>query len=192
MQQIYCEIFRRHYSAFLVLAVMLAMPVGGLASDADNPLFSASYYGDIAKVEQLLASGADVDHRNSAGATGNGETKVISGGQQIAPLRIVSRGDSVHYFVKLADWGTGAPVQTIFVRSGQTVNWKFRWGLMSSDTWRARPGWGRTNCSATVYSKADKRFDFVRQGNQITGYTVELILQRDGNLSTSRIPKSEW
>ena len=44
----------------------------------------------------------------------------------------------------------------------------------------------------TAYSKAEQDFEFYRQGDQIAGYTVELILQRNGNLHTTRIPASEF
>ena len=86
-------------------------------------------------------------------------------------MRIVTKGDSVHYFVTLADWETGAPVQTIFVRSGQTVSVDVPLGsyelrYAAGETWL---GEDKLFGEATVYSKADKRFDFVRQGNQITG-----------------------
>ena len=41
--------------------------------------------------------------------------------------------------------------------------------------------------STTRYSEAEKIFEFTVQGNQISGYTVELIRQRGGNLQTKAI-----
>ena len=95
---------------------------------------------------------------------------------------------------KLTDWETGAPVQTIFIRAGQTAETtvplgSYRLRYAAGETWL---GEEKLFGDATIYSQADKRFDFERQGNQVSGYTVELILQTDGNLSTRRIPKSPW
>lgn len=44
----------------------------------------------------------------------------------------------------------------------------------------------------TIYSKADNRFDFEAIGNNVSGYTVELFLQRDGNLHTRQISANEF
>jgi hypothetical protein len=44
----------------------------------------------------------------------------------------------------------------------------------------------------TTYSKADSTFDFTFDGYQYSGYTVELIMQRNGNLRTSGIQPSQW
>ena len=44
----------------------------------------------------------------------------------------------------------------------------------------------------TQFFEAEKRFDFVKEGNQIQGFRIELILQAGGNLSTRQIPKANW
>lgn len=116
------------------------------------------------------------------------------GGERIAPLEIVTSGDGVHYFVKLTDWETDAPVLTIFVRAGQTAETtvplgSYRLKYATGETWL---GPDKLFGEETIYSQADNRFDFERQGNEVSGYTVELILQTGGNLSTRRIPKSQW
>lgn len=41
----------------------------------------------------------------------------------------------------------------------------------------------------TTYLKADKKLTFSSDGAEVRGVAVELILQRNGNLSTSRISK---
>ena len=44
----------------------------------------------------------------------------------------------------------------------------------------------------TRYSEADKTFEFALQGNQISGYTLELIQQRGGNLHTKSISAAQF
>ena len=114
--------------------------------------------------------------------------------EAIAPLEIRTRGNGTHYFVKLVDWNTESPVAAFFVRAGQTVEVDVPLG-----SYRLRYATGRTWYGErylfgpeTIYSQADSRFDFVREGDQVSGYTVELFMQADGNLSTSRIRPDQW
>ena len=44
----------------------------------------------------------------------------------------------------------------------------------------------------TSYNKANSRLDFQLIGNQYSGYTVELFLQRNGNLSTQEISPTDF
>lgn len=177
----------------------------------------ASLKGNTKIVAALLANGANFELKHNSGKSAldfaknetiknlliaaattplppNAETQFLSNAERIAPLRIVTKGDAVHYFVKLSDWATGAPVLTIFVRAGQTAETdvplgSYRLKYAAGETWL---GVDKLFGEATIYSQADKRFDFAREGNQVSGYTVELILQTGGNLSTRRISKSEW
>ena len=124
----------------------------------------------------------------------NGTIHVYSKWKRIAPLRIVTSGEKVHYFVKLTDWNTDTVVQTIFVCAGRSAETtvplgSFRLKYATGETWQ---GEDELFGDETIFSKAEKRFDFTQEGNNVSGYRVELILQTGGNLSTVRIPKSEW
>ena len=124
----------------------------------------------------------------------NGAIHAYSNKERIAPLSIKTGGDKVHYFVKLTDWDTDTPVQTIFIRGEHTVETtvplgSYRLKYAAGKTWL---GEDELFGDETIYSKAEKRFDFIQEGNNASGYSGELILQTGGNLSTVHIPKSEW
>lgn len=112
-----------------------------------------------------------------------------------APLRIkTSKG--ADYYVKLVDATTGAAEMTIFVKGGLPLDVKvppgsYRFRYASGVTWRGEHAlFGPGNL--TSYNEAEDRFDFVVQGGYINGYTVELIRQTGGNLSTRSIPPSQF
>ena len=124
----------------------------------------------------------------------NGTINTYSNKERIAPLNIKTGGDKVHYFVKLTDWNTDTLIQTIFIRAGHTAETtvplgSYRLKYAAGENWQ---GEDELFGDETIFSKAEKRFDFAQEGNNVSGYTVELILQTGGNLSTVRIPKSEW
>jgi hypothetical protein len=124
----------------------------------------------------------------------NGSVRMYVDEQRLAPLQIVTKGQDVHYLVKLLDWNTNQPVQTIFVRSGHRVDTKVPLGLYrlkyaAGDNWL---GDKELFGDSTIYKKAKKRFDFQEKDTQVTGYYVELIFQPGGNLPTTKILKSEW
>lgn len=44
----------------------------------------------------------------------------------------------------------------------------------------------------TSFHRAESIFSFLDQGDHYSGYTVELFVQPDGNLATSRIDPEAW
>jgi len=44
----------------------------------------------------------------------------------------------------------------------------------------------------TLYKKADTALEFSREGDSISGHSIELILQAGGNLSSSQIGAEDW
>lgn len=124
----------------------------------------------------------------------NGDQSSYVVKEAIAPLTIVTRANGNHYFVKITDWYTNETVATIFIRDGQTVetllplgSYKIKYAI--GETWYGEQLLFGPN---TSYSEAEKRFDFTMSEDVATGYTVELFLQRDGNLHTKKIFPSEW
>lgn len=119
---------------------------------------------------------------------------VFSGAEQVAPLRIqTALGDA--YYVKLVHAQSGEPLMTFFVQGGQTYETRVPLGKVriryaSGTTWYGEKELFGPN---TSYSQADEVFNFERdEGGRVSGYTVELIKQVNGNLSTSSIPPSEF
>ena len=164
-----------------------ALPVAGAATRA--------------LLESLRASRAQArDGGEPAGQSGRGSPPrsgtrfhdFRAGGQ--APLEIATASDGGHFYVKVQDVSNPASYRTIFIRGGGTIDTEVPLGTYTikyaaGDTWygpRCLFGVG------TVFNKVEETFRFERHGNEISGYRIELILQRDGNLATSRIPRAQF
>ena len=113
----------------------------------------------------------------------------------VAPLTIkTSSSGANHYFVKIARVGSGLELGSYFIRSGETLNIQVPVGVYELRYAAGRQWYGTYYLFGpnTTYSKADSIFTFSFDGNQYSGYTVELITQRNGNLRTSKIQPSQW
>jgi hypothetical protein len=124
----------------------------------------------------------------------NGSEYKYSMAEAVAPLTISTRQGTGHYFVKIVDWATDAPVLTVFVQSGQSVSTKVPLGSYKIKYAAGSQWYGQTYLFGpdTSYSMADKRFDFEETGNEVSGFTVELFLQPNGNLRTKRITPKDF
>lgn len=123
----------------------------------------------------------------------NGEAFTYTNQERIAPFEIKSTRGS-NYLVKLANAVSGQPVQTIFVRGGETINIDVPLGTFivkyaSGDTWY---GYDYLFGDKTSYSKASKDFKFERSADQVHGYTITLYKVPYGNLHTERIKPNEF
>ena len=124
----------------------------------------------------------------------NGKVFKISNAKEIAPLEIVTPNKENDFLIKLEDSKTKSTIKIFYVRGGSKVKSKVPLGSFGLK-YAAGEQWLCNNCLfgiKTIYSKAEKTLVFSRTGNQVTGYTVELILQPGGNLRTSKIPPNEW
>lgn len=111
-----------------------------------------------------------------------------------APLRVQTRSDGFHYFVKVTPPSSNVAMTEMFIRSGDFVEVELPLGsyeikYASGKTWYG-PQW--LFGPETSYSKADKVFNFTSDDYQISGYTVELFTQVGGNLHTSRIGAGQF
>ncbi len=118
----------------------------------------------------------------------NGKVDYFTYEKSIAPLQIKADKGS-NYLVKLVDVLKGKPALTVFVRDGQTVtihvplgSYEMRYALGS--IWY---GSEYLFGPDSAYYRADKRFDFVLDGDQAKGYTITLYKVQNGNLKTSPI-----
>lgn len=114
--------------------------------------------------------------------------------EAIAPLKIITKESGQHYFVKIVDWYSGKTVLTIFIRSGQSVNVDLPLGSYKIKYATGKQWYGKTYLFGheTTYSEADKKLDFEVHGSQVSGYTIELFLQRHGNLKTKKISAAQF
>jgi hypothetical protein len=111
----------------------------------------------------------------------------------VAPFQIKT-SPGANYVVKLVDAMTGASVVGIYVVGGHTLEvnvplGRYKMRYASGQIWY---GFKHRFGPKTEYAKADDIFDFAIQGNQISGYTVELIRQMDGNLATRQIDAKDF
>lgn len=114
--------------------------------------------------------------------------------EAIAPLRIVTPQGEDNYYVKVVNAYTGAPALTLFIYGGQSFDTEVPLGVYviryaTGKTWL---GEERLFGPKTSYSQADKTFNFAIEGNQVSGYTVELIRQQAGNLRTKSISAQQF
>lgn len=107
----------------------------------------------------------------------------------LAPLEIKTKFKDNNYFIKLVNTSTEEEVLTAFIRAGETLNVDVPIGscqlrFANGNTWYGvRFFFGPT----TIFSKADTTFVFRQEGLRVAGYTVELYLQRHGNLRTKEM-----
>lgn len=113
----------------------------------------------------------------------------------VAPLNIkTSSAGGYHYFVKIVNTVSRQELGSYFIRSGGVLDVDVPVG-----SYEIRYATGKTWYGAsylfgpeTSYSKADSVFNFSFDGYQYSGYTVELIMQQNGNLQTSGLQPSQW
>jgi len=116
-------------------------------------------------------------------------------GYGVAPLNIkTSSAGGYHYFLKIVNVANRQELGSYFIRSGETLDIDVPIG-----TYEIRYATGKTWYGPsylfgpeTSYNKADSVFTFSFNGHQYNGYTVELIMQQNGNLRTSGIEPSQW
>lgn len=112
----------------------------------------------------------------------------------IAPLQISTPNKGVHFYVKVQRNNEPDDYAAFFIQSGQIVNIDVPLGAYLIK-YAVGSQWFSERCLfgvRTMFNKADKVFTFKKEGNKVSGYKVELILQIDGNLSTSRIERKDF
>jgi hypothetical protein len=109
-----------------------------------------------------------------------------------APLEIKTRDARHAYYLKLVNPGSKSPVAEYFIRPGEQLNvtaplgtYELRYA--TGTTWY---GYDHLFGPTTAYSKADSLMVFSYGHDGYSGYSVELYLQVDGNLRTSRMDAS--
>lgn len=113
---------------------------------------------------------------------------------RVAPLKVITSEGHGDYAVKLTNTRTGNDELLFFIRGGRTAKINVPLGSYSmkyavGSTWLSnRCLFGRQ----TSHYKADEIFHFSSNGHRVSGYTVELILQSNGNLRTEEISKDRW
>lgn len=110
------------------------------------------------------------------------------------PFKLRTRADSGFYLVKLEEWYTQREVATYFVYGGMLLETlippnSYRLKYANGQLWYGRQFLFGPD---TAYSVANAKLDFTETSDGYNGHTIELILQRHGNLSTKQIRPADF
>lgn len=146
-----------------------------------------------------IAGPGDVENRaptvpEAALAPAQGVFRYYGTEPRVAPLRIKTAYGPENYFIKVVDASDARPIITFFVKGGETYEARVPLGEVrvkyaSGETWF---GENALFGPETRYSQADHVFAFERTASGLSGYTIELIKQVDGNLTTKSIDRSQF
>ena len=97
----------------------------------------------------------------------------------MAPLKIRIRDEGRHFFIKLLNQPDQKETLTAFIRSGNTLKRHIPLGVYTlkyavGNTWYGKR-W--LFGSETVYSRLKDDIEFSFEGNQISGYSIELYTE---------------
>jgi len=159
--------------------------------------FLYGYHADKKSEEEAHALAEEYNRQHpvlSLPQTGDLSRPDLGNGPAVAPLTIQTRSSGSHYFLKMVETISGRTAFTAFIRSGDTLQTRMPIGSyeMRYATGSDWHGPSQLFGPRTNYNKADSTFVFSRDLSGYSGYTVELILQSHGNLSTRRIGKSSF
>ena len=111
----------------------------------------------------------------------------------VAPLQIKTRAGK-NYYIKVVDTSNNQPALTAYVVGGRHFEVDMPLGTYelryaAGDSW-----FGLTHYFGpqTTFSKTNELFHFTSNGYQYSGYTIELILQTNGNLRTVNINGTDF
>lgn len=107
----------------------------------------------------------------------------------VAPL-ILKTQDGSNYFVKLDDATSGRTVRTFYVYGGSSIQTQVPLGSYVVKYATGSYWCGETDLfgASTATNKTDRIFQFDDEHT----YTIELILQANGNLATKRIRRTDF
>lgn len=110
----------------------------------------------------------------------------------VAPFEILTRPGS-NYYVKLVNTA-GQTVLAMFVEGGRRFETEAPLGSYEMRYAAGKTWYGSKHLFGpdTVYAKADSKLNFTFDGSTYNGYTIELILQAGGNLSTSSLAPANF
>lgn len=111
----------------------------------------------------------------------------------MAPFRVSTSGQG-HHLVKLQDVSSGKTILEMFIRAGDTIDTTVPLGTYTLKYASGNQWYGKQDLfgEETIRAVANETFTFKIDGNSIVGNTVELILQRNGNLQTTNISKDQF
>lgn len=179
------------YKFWLILVVIV---FGAFAKNALNSF----EFGPVDKKASLVTGGKQrfvpLEEVLPAVSIEQGVQGKFTKDKAIAPLQIITPLSEENYFIKIVDAFSSKVVMTLFVYGGQKFETKvplgsYRIRYASGVTW-----YGEDNLfgAQTTFSEADDVFVFSVSESKISGYTIQLIPQLNGNLSTKSINRNQF
>lgn len=111
----------------------------------------------------------------------------------IAPLKITTSAKR-DFYVKLQDHDTREDVTSVYIRAHSSSSLNVPLGNLVVK-YATGTEWFSRACLfgvATSIHQAEKVLTFSVEGDQVSGYSIELILQNGGNFATQRLDSSDW
>lgn len=202
---------------FIPLTILIALIFGMRSKPVDEAPYSAyevsdSYYENTEigydSYTDTANLGADYEYTNSEYTNIDSdisnpltpEPLPYTGYSNQDPLSNASSPLQIHtshgsnYWIKITDAYSSNEIISYFIRGGDTLNVELPTGAYkikyaSGDTWYGEDSLFGTE---TQYAEANETFNFTFNGYQYSGYTIELIPQTSGNLSTSIIDANDF
>ena len=116
--------------------------------------------------------------------------------EAIAPFKIITDkySDAENYYIKLIDSRTDKVAETIFVRSGDTVEVKVPVGSYKIRYATGHKWYGEDDLfgHGTSYAKSDKLLVFSYNGYYVNGMSLTLYKTRNGNFATNPIRAEDF
>jgi curved DNA-binding protein CbpA len=186
---------RTTWVVFIALAVVVVLAVSSRSSRVSSgrpslPSVPPPNGGVTASLPGLVGSTFNVPPKE---LPPNGFFARYQNQPAVAPLTITV-APGAHYLVKIEDAGTGVPVLSVFIHSGQTVQTKaplgnFRLKYAMGSTWY---GEQFLFGPETNYHKAERTLGFSQTATGYSGHIIQLIKQVSGNLPTTQIGPRDW
>jgi hypothetical protein len=148
---------------------------------------------EVRQAQQLSRATASVPPRRTPVPVDAGIYSILTPRERIAPLRI-DTPNGYNYFIKLVSADTSAEILTAFAYGGIPIELEVPLGVYKIRYAYGKDWYGLAELFGpdTSLAEADKLFSFNRTGNEISGFTVSLILNRSGNLHTKHLSRREF
>lgn len=140
-----------------------------------------------------VAGVSNTDSRSAGVPISHGIVWVDPAQRFVAPF-LIRTGEGSDYFAKLIDARTGVPVMTMFLNGGTPLEVEvplgtFRLRYATGTRWQ---GEADLFGPETTTAEAEADFTFQQTPDGYSGYEVQLIQRKEGNLGTAYLPRAQF
>jgi hypothetical protein len=182
------KILGRHWFWLLVFSVIIVLNLPSDKKDKYDKIHSKNY-------NRIIQSEVSTIQLPPAVPIKHGEVLKPFSSKGVAPLE-VKTNFGANYFIKLIDVDTKQIKMSAFIEGGKAFTilvplGSYQLKYATGQVWMGENHYFGPN-GLTSYSKTNAIFDFTKNHQGYSGYTVELILQSHGNLSTEQILSDDF